>query len=109
MAVVDLGELFNRLGPIVERIEPAKVNTFLDNIVAALDGNEDALRNAITDLGTVTQAIASRDDAIGRLIENLDVVTGAINSREAQIRSVLDNLLLVARRSTRTPMCSTRP
>ena len=29
-SVVDLGELFNRLGPIVQAIDPSKVNTFLD-------------------------------------------------------------------------------
>src|SRR4051794_9821878 len=38
-SVVDVGELFNRLGPIVKAIDPKDVNTFLDTIVQALDGN----------------------------------------------------------------------
>src|SRR5438309_9124322 len=37
-SVVDIGELFNRLGPIIKAIDPKDVNTFLDTIVAALDG-----------------------------------------------------------------------
>ena len=95
-AVVDLGELFNRLGPIVKAIEPAQVNAFLDSITAALDGNEEEVRSTIDDLATLTSALAARDEAIQRLIDNLNTVAGTINSRDAQIRTVLDNLLALA-------------
>jgi phospholipid/cholesterol/gamma-HCH transport system substrate-binding protein len=96
VSVVEIGELFNRLGPIVRAIDPDKVNQFLDSVVAALDGNEPKLRQAIADLSTLTSALAERDAAIGRLVENLNVLTGTVNSRDAQIRTVLDNLLAVA-------------
>jgi phospholipid/cholesterol/gamma-HCH transport system substrate-binding protein len=95
-SVVDLGELFNRLGPIVEAIEPEQVNAFLDAVAAALDGNEEALRSAVDDLARLTAGLAARDDAISRLIENLNTVAGTITSRDAQIRTVLDNLLALA-------------
>ena len=95
-SVVDLGELFNRLGPIVQAIEPEQVNAFLDSITAALDGNEDELRATIDDLATLTSALAARDEAIQRLIDNLNTVAGTINSRDVQIRTVLDNLLALA-------------
>lgn len=95
-SVVDLGELFNRLGPIVRAIDPQQVNTFLDSIVQALDGNEGAVRSAIADLGTVATAIATRDQAIGRLLDNLATVSDAIVDRDAQIRQTLDNLVALA-------------
>ncbi|HZQ27739.1 MAG TPA: MCE family protein [Acidimicrobiales bacterium] len=95
-AVVDLGELFNRLGPIVQAIDPAKVNTFLDAVVGALDGNEAKLRGAIDDLATLTQGLAQRDDAIQRMIGNLNTVADTVNSRDQQIKTVLDNLVLIA-------------
>ena len=95
-SVVDLGELFNRLGPIVKAIDPSQVNAFLDSITAALDGNEEALRSAVDDLARLTAGLATRDDAISRLIENLNTVAGTITSRDAQIRTVLDNLLALA-------------
>ncbi|HEX2849437.1 MAG TPA: MCE family protein [Acidimicrobiales bacterium] len=95
-SVVDLGELFNRLGPIVQAIDPSKVNEFLDAVVAALDGNEVKLRQAVDDLATLTSALAQRDQAIGRMIQNLDTVAGTITSRDREIRSVLDNLLSLA-------------
>jgi phospholipid/cholesterol/gamma-HCH transport system substrate-binding protein len=92
-SVVDLGELFNRLGPIVRAIDPQQVNTFLDSFVAALDGNEGAVRSAVADLGKVTEAIAQRDEAIGRILDNLSVLSDAIVNRDAQIRTTLDNLV----------------
>ena len=92
-SVVDLGELFNRLGPIVRAIDPQQVNTFLDSVVQALDGNEEAVRSAVADLGTVASAIAQRDQAIGRLLDNLATVSETIVDRDAQIRQTLDNLV----------------
>src|SRR5438270_4732560 len=95
-SVVDVGELFNRLGPIVQAIDPHSVNTFLDTITQALDGNQDKIRSAIDNLAVVAQSLGSRDQAIGRLIENLNTVSGAIDARDAQIRTVLDNLVAIS-------------
>jgi phospholipid/cholesterol/gamma-HCH transport system substrate-binding protein len=92
-SVVDLGELFNRLGPIVRAIDPQQVNTFLDSFVAALDGNEGAVRSAVADLGKVAEAISQRDEAIGRILDNLSVLSDAIVNRDAQIRTTLENLV----------------
>jgi phospholipid/cholesterol/gamma-HCH transport system substrate-binding protein len=92
-SVIDLGELFNRLGPIVRAIDPQQVNTFLDSFVAALDGNEGAVRSAVADLGKVAEAISQRDEAIGRILDNLSVLSDAIVNRDAQIRTTLDNLV----------------
>ena len=94
--VVDLGELFNRLGPIVKAIDPADVNEFLDAVVQGLDGNETAVRAAIDDLAALMTVLGERDEAIGRLVENLNTVAGTIANRDAQIRQVLDNLLALA-------------
>lgn len=95
-SVVDLGELFNRLGPIVQAIEPSQVNTFLDAIVGALDGNQAKVSQALDDLARLTTGLATRDEAIGRMIENLNTVAGTITSRDQQIRVVLDNLVKLA-------------
>ncbi|MGH9245915.1 MAG: MCE family protein [Acidimicrobiales bacterium] len=93
---IDLGELFNRLGPIVAAMDPADVNQFLESVTEALNGNEDRVGEAIDDLAVLTQALASRDDTIGRLVENLNTVTGTIASRDQQIRTMLDNLVLIS-------------
>jgi phospholipid/cholesterol/gamma-HCH transport system substrate-binding protein len=96
VSVVDLGELFNRLGPIVGAIDPAQVNDFLDTITAALDGREDKVGQALDDLATLTTGLASRDDAIQRLITNLDTVSVTLNRRDAQIETMLQNLITLS-------------
>jgi phospholipid/cholesterol/gamma-HCH transport system substrate-binding protein len=94
--VVDLGELFNRLGPIVASIDEGQVNEFLEAVTQALQGNEDRVGQAIADLGTLAEGLATRDDTIGRLIVNLDTITGTIASRDQQIRTLLENLLAIS-------------
>ena len=90
--VIDLGELFNRLGPIVATIDSAQVNDFLDTITTALEGNEMSISEALDDLAFVVQGLGERDEAIGRLIENLEVVARTVADRDAQIETMLDNL-----------------
>src|SRR4051812_12217701 len=95
-SVVNVGDLFNRLGPILKAVDPQKVNTFLDTIVQALDGNQEKVRESIDNLAVVAQSLGSRDQQIGRLVDNVNTVAGAINDRDAQIRTVLDNLVLIS-------------
>jgi phospholipid/cholesterol/gamma-HCH transport system substrate-binding protein len=94
-SVVDLGELFNRLGPVVKAIKPEEVNTFLDAVVGALDGNEQKVRKALDDLAVLARTLGDRDAAIGRLVSNLDTVAGTLDARDREIRTILDNLLAV--------------
>jgi phospholipid/cholesterol/gamma-HCH transport system substrate-binding protein len=95
-SVIDLGELFNRLGPIVGAIDPAQVNEFLETITSALDGREDMVGGALDDLATLTRGLASRDDAIQRLVTNLDTVAQTVNRRDAQIEVMLQNLITLS-------------
>jgi phospholipid/cholesterol/gamma-HCH transport system substrate-binding protein len=95
-SVVDLGELFNRLGPIVGALDSKQINDFLDTITQALDGNQDKLGKAIDDLGVLMKGLGTRDASIGRLVENLNTVAGVITNRDQQIRVMLDNLVLIS-------------
>jgi phospholipid/cholesterol/gamma-HCH transport system substrate-binding protein len=95
-SVVDLGELFDRLGPIVGAIDPAQVNDFLDTMTKALEGREDEVGATLDDLATLTSGLASRDDAIQRLITNLDTVAQTVNRRDAQIEAMLTNLITLS-------------
>ena len=95
-SVIDLGELFNRLGPIIASVDEAKVNDFLDTVTQALSGNEDKIGQAIDDLAVLAKALGQRDQTIGRLVENLNTVAGTIANRDQQIRIMLDNLVLIS-------------
>ena len=94
--VVDLGELFNRLGPIVAAIDPKQVNAFLDGMYKSLEGNAATVGRTLDDLGVVVDALGKRDEAIGHLVENVNTVAGTIATRDRQIRSLLDNLVEIS-------------
>ncbi len=95
-SVVDLGELFNRLGPVVAALDSSKVNDFLDTVSQALNGNEDKLSASIDDLAVLAKSLATRDQTIGHLVDNLNTVAGTIADRDQQIRIMLDNLVLIS-------------
>ncbi len=95
-SAIDLGKLFNSLGPIVEAVDPDQVNAFRDTITAALDGTEDKVSQAIDDLAVFARVLGERDTTIGRLITNLDTVAGTLTARDQQIRTLLDNLVSLA-------------
>ncbi|MEY2452279.1 MAG: phospholipid/cholesterol/gamma-HCH transport system substrate-binding protein, partial [Acidimicrobiaceae bacterium] len=95
-SVVDLGELFNRLGPIVTSLDSKQINDFLDTVSQALDGQQDKVGKAIDDLAILTKGLATRDESLNRLIANLNTVAGTITNRDQQIRVMLDNLVLIS-------------
>jgi phospholipid/cholesterol/gamma-HCH transport system substrate-binding protein len=95
-SVIDLGELFNRLGPIVSAIDPKQVNDFLDTVTQALEGREDKVGKALDDLAVLAKGLGERDEAIGRLVVNLDTVASTINGRDEQIKVMLDNLVAIS-------------
>ncbi|MEY2471729.1 MAG: phospholipid/cholesterol/gamma-HCH transport system substrate-binding protein [Actinomycetota bacterium] len=96
-SVVDLGELLNRLGPIVAAIDPGKVNEFLDTVVGALNGNEVKIGQSLDALAQIAATLGERDQAIGRLVSNIDTVAAAVGDRDREIREVLDNLVLITK------------
>jgi phospholipid/cholesterol/gamma-HCH transport system substrate-binding protein len=95
-SVVDIGELFNRLGPIVTAIQPDKVNEFLQAFTQALSGNEESLRSSLDNLAQITASIAAHDDAIGRLVGNVNTVAATLSARDQEIRTVIDNLVAIS-------------
>lgn len=96
-SVVDLGELLNKLGPIVAAIDPAKVNDFLDTVTAALNGNEQKVGASLDALAKIAATLGQRDEAIGRLVSNIDTVSAAVGDRDREIRQVIDNLVSITK------------
>lgn len=95
-SVVDLGELFNELGPLARVLDPEAVNDLVESLGQALGGNEAAIDGLLDDLGLLLQAVASRDEAIGSLLADADQLAAGLTTRDAQIRTMVDNLVALA-------------
>jgi phospholipid/cholesterol/gamma-HCH transport system substrate-binding protein len=95
-SVVDIGELFNELGPIITALNPDEVNQFIDAVSGALLGNEQNLDQTLDNLATVTAGVAGHDAEIGRLVGNVNTVAATVSSRDQEITRVLDNLVAIS-------------
>jgi phospholipid/cholesterol/gamma-HCH transport system substrate-binding protein len=112
----DIGELLNRLGPILKAIDPEKANAFLDAMNTALAGNETVVRTLLTegsalatDLGDmdaqirdlisssdkIMAAYAGQNRNIGKIIDDLDLVSGELSTMTTEINELIENFAIV--------------
>jgi phospholipid/cholesterol/gamma-HCH transport system substrate-binding protein len=112
----DVGELLNRLGPILKAIDPEKANAFLDAMNTALAGNETIVRALLTegsalatDLGDMDEQIkdlitssdkimgayAGQNRNIGKIIDDLDIVSGELATMTSEINALIENFAIV--------------
>lgn len=90
-APVDLNVLLDRLVPVMNALAPELQNQVLEALSEALVGNEQEVRDLLSEGASLTQAIGSRDDELRSLIANAATIMDAYASREAQLRGLLDN------------------
>jgi phospholipid/cholesterol/gamma-HCH transport system substrate-binding protein len=112
----DVGELLNRLGPILKAIDPEKANQFLEAMNTALAGNEVVVQSLLsrgsalaTDLGDMDEQIkslltssdkimgayASQNRNLGKIIDDLSVVGGELSTMSAEINAMVVNFAVV--------------
>lgn len=92
----DLGQLLQRLTPVMNALDPDQQNLVLEALSDALVSRTDEVRQLIREGASLTQAIASRDDALRRLIGNAETVVAAYAAREQDLRGLLDSFADVA-------------
>jgi phospholipid/cholesterol/gamma-HCH transport system substrate-binding protein len=95
-SVVDLGQLINQLGPLTQSLDPKQINTHLETLVSALNGNIGNVDTIVADLKTVLGTLASRKETISQLISDYQTLTDAVSHRDLQIRTAVDNLVALS-------------
>ncbi len=88
----DLNAFLNKLGPILQAIDPDKANAFLDSLNEALGGNEGAVRGLIGDAATLTGRLGGMDQQIKTLISSSDTVMSTYADQNQSISQILDDL-----------------
>jgi phospholipid/cholesterol/gamma-HCH transport system substrate-binding protein len=91
-AAGDIGEFLNRLGPILQAIDPQKANEFLDAMNTALAGNEAVVQSLFTEGATLATELGSMDSQIQALIGNSDRILEAYAGQDDDIGSIIDDL-----------------
>lgn len=95
-APVDLNVMLDRLVPVMNALAPDLQNQVLQALSEALVGNEQEVRDLLSEGASLTQAIGSRDQELRALIQNAATVMDAYASQEQQLRGLLDNFAEVS-------------
>lgn len=90
--VSDIGELLNKVGPILKAIDPDEANAFLDSVNTALQGNEAEVRQLLDEGAELAQTLGAEDENIQDLLTSADRVTAAFASQDEALGEIFDNL-----------------
>lgn len=92
----DIGEFLNALGPVLQSIDPAEANAFVQGVLGGLQGNLDQVGSLIDNAATVSNTVGSLQLQVGRVIDNLSTVVGALGGRSQDLQQVVSNLATIS-------------
>lgn len=91
----DVGQLLNRLGPILKAIDPEKANQFLEAMNTALAGNEVVVQSLLSRGSALATDLGDMDEQIKSLITSSDKIMGAYASQNRNVGKIIDDLNVV--------------
>lgn len=88
----EVGELLNAVAPVLRAIDPGKANQFITTLNDALAGNEERVRDLLTNSAGLSRDLGAADEEIGTLIEDLDTVVGTVADRDAEVDEIITRI-----------------
>ncbi|MDX1657600.1 MAG: MlaD family protein [Nitriliruptorales bacterium] len=85
----DLGVLLQRMVPVLNALAPDLQNQVLQAFQEALVGNEQRIRELISEGASLTQTIADQEEEIERLLRNSATILEAYAERQQEFRDFL--------------------
>jgi len=85
----EVGDLLNAVAPVLRAIDPKKANLFIRTLNDALAGNEERVRDLLTNTAGLSRDLGAADESIGSLIEDLDTVVGAVADRDEDVNALI--------------------
>lgn len=94
-SAVNLGDLVNELGPLLEAVRPDQVNALVSALNEAVAGNRQTIAGLTTDLASVLDTAASRSATIASLTDDYGLLIDEVARRDGSIQQLVDNLVLL--------------
>lgn len=92
----DIGAFLNALGPVLQSIDPAQANAFVQGVLGGLQGNLDQVGSLLDNAATVSNTVGSLQLQVGRVIDNLSTVLGTLGGRSQDLQTVVSNLATIS-------------
>ncbi|OBG02562.1 MlaD family protein [Mycolicibacter sinensis] len=90
----DITVLFNGLQPVLAALSPEEINTFTDNTVAFLQGDDGGLEPMLESIHKLTRFVANRQDVVATLVHNLNTLADGVKGRSEYLAQMLDEIEL---------------
>lgn len=90
--IADIGTFLNRLGPVLQAIDPRAANSFLNSINTALAGNEQSVRQLLNDGATLARTLGDEDDNIRGLLSAADEIMATYADQDQAIGQIFEDL-----------------
>jgi len=89
---LDLDSLIGGFRPLFRALNPEQVNELSGQLIAAFQGQGDAISSFLSHTATVTSTLADRDQLIGEVITNLNTVLGTVGDESDQLDKTVTSL-----------------
>lgn len=94
---LDLDQVVNGFRPLLQGLDPDETNRLSSSLVQVLNGQESAVGELVSEMGSLTNTLADRDAAIGSIITNFNTTLGAVDGRRENLGVLVDQLQKVVR------------
>jgi phospholipid/cholesterol/gamma-HCH transport system substrate-binding protein len=91
-AALDIDQVVNGFRPLLQGLDPDQTNRLSSSLVQVLNGQESAIGELVTELGTLAHTVADRDHAIGSVITNFNTTLATVDSKRDNLTLLVDQL-----------------
>jgi len=89
---LDLDALIGGFRPLFRALDPDQVNALSGQLVAAFEGQGEAISSFFEQTAALTNALGDRDQLIGQVVVNLNTVLGSLGDQSTQFAKAVDSL-----------------
>ena len=93
---VEPDEALAALKRFLDSLDPSATGRLITNLADDLEGNGQALNDALGGIAELTATLADKDDELVRIIDHFDDFTATLVTREQQLGRVLDSFATTA-------------
>ena len=90
----DITVLFNGLQPVLATLSPDEINTFTDNALSFLQGDDRGLEPMLDSLRKLTAFVSDRQQVVATIVRNLSNLADGVKDRSQYLIQILDELEL---------------
>ncbi|KBZ60979.1 MlaD family protein [Mycobacterium marseillense] len=90
----DITVLFNGLQPVLATLSPDEINTFTENAISFLQGDDRGLEPMLDSIHKLTAFVSDRQQVVATIVRNLSNLADGVKDRSQYLIQILDELEL---------------